>query len=142
MTLKACEETLHELKRMAEKRDVVRQSEGIKNQLRVVKERVLWPYRKEDLEEVRATLGRFQDNLALALQSASLDGTLRRLEDLHSKLEVQHQQATRLKQVLNDNTEVVEMIRQDVAGQSPALARIFDEIIGLRTQLLEYSVVA
>lgn len=137
MALKECEETLYELKRMVEKRNPISQSDGIQTQLRAVKERMLWPYRKEDLKEVRSSLAKFQANLALALQCAGLDGALRRLREVHTELIVQQKQAIRVEQTLNENTEVLQMIRRDVASQSPGLLKIYDEIMSLRAQLSE-----
>ncbi|EMD86130.1 hypothetical protein COCHEDRAFT_1173968, partial [Bipolaris maydis C5] len=137
MALKDCKETLHELMRMVEKRNPASKSEGVQTQLRAVKERVLWPYRKEDLKEVQSSLTRFQENLALALQCAGLDGTLRRLRDLHSEFIIQQQQAIRVEQALNQNTEVLQMIRRDVASQGPDLSKIYNEIMSLRAQLSE-----
>ncbi|EUC44784.1 hypothetical protein COCMIDRAFT_37401 [Bipolaris oryzae ATCC 44560] len=137
MALKECEEMLHELTRMVEKRNPASKLDGVQTQLRAMKGRILWPYRKEDLKEVQSSLTRFQENLALALQCAGLDGTLRRLRDLHSEFIVQQQQAVRVEQTLNQHTEALQMIRRDVASQGPDLSKIYNEIMILRAHLLE-----
>ncbi|XP_014558784.1 hypothetical protein COCVIDRAFT_93407 [Bipolaris victoriae FI3] len=140
MTLKECEEMLHELMRMVEKRNPTSKLDNVQTQLRAVKERILWPYRKEDLKEVQSLLTRFQDNLALALQCVGLDGTLRRLRGLHYEFIAQQQQAIMVEQTLNKNTELLQMIRRDVASQGPDLSKIYNEIMSLRAQLLEDNV--
>ncbi|USP72856.1 hypothetical protein yc1106_00130 [Curvularia clavata] len=137
MALKECEETLHELQKMAEKRIPTSPSEGIQAKARVIKERALWSYKKEDLKEVQSSLARFQSNLSLALQCAGIDGALHRLEDLRSELGMQQQQVDKIEQTLNQGTEVLEMIRRDVASQNPTLSTIYNEIISLRAQLSE-----
>jgi DNA repair exonuclease SbcCD ATPase subunit len=138
MALKECEETLHELRSMVDKRNTTSQPEGIHTQLRVVKERLLWPYRKEDLKEVQSSLARFQDNLALALQCAGLDGAVRQLEDLRSELKSQLQQLINMEQTLTQGTEILEMFRRDFASQSPMLSNICNELVSLNTQISEY----
>lgn len=140
MALKECEEMLHDLMGMVEKRNPTSKLENVQTQLRAVKERILWPYRKEDLKEVQSTLTRFQENLALALQCAGIDGTLRRLRGLHYEFIAQQQQAIVLEQTLNQNTELLQMIRRDVASQGPDLSKIYNEIMSLRAQLLEDNV--
>lgn len=137
MALKECEETLHELNKMAEKRNPASQSAGIQTKTRVMKERALWFYNKEDLKEVQSSLTRFQNNLSLALQCAGLDSAFRRLEELRSDLGFQRQQAVNIERTLNQGAEVLEMVRRDVASQNPTLSAMYSEIVSLRTQLSE-----
>jgi hypothetical protein len=139
LALKAYEEALAKLKEIADKCNTTQQPEGIQARLRDLKKRVLWPYKKETLGEMQAVLGRFQDNIVLAVQSAGLDVVLRKVENLHPALNFLQDQTTHMEQTLCRNTNVLEVFRQDVTEvslmQQPHNTRIFRELSDLRNEL-------
>ncbi|KAH5442343.1 hypothetical protein HBI23_131770 [Parastagonospora nodorum] len=120
IALKACEDALARLKAMADRCNTTKQTESIQSRLRDVKKRLIWPYRKETLADMQATLSRFQDNLSLALQCAGFDGIARRLDDQLPRLNAISHQATSMEQSLISQASVLKVIHRGVNDVSQA----------------------
>lgn len=111
IALKACEDALTRLKTMADKCNTTRKTEGIQSRLRDAKKRLIWPYRKETLADMQATMSRFQDNLSLALQCAGFDGAVRKVADQLPKLnDISHRTAN-MEQSLIGHASILEVRR-------------------------------
>ncbi|KAL5120153.1 hypothetical protein ACEQ8H_001979 [Pleosporales sp. CAS-2024a] len=117
MALKTCEETLAKLKSMADQCNTVNKGD-IQARLRNVRKRLMWPFKKETLADMQATLGRFQDNLSLALQCAGLDGLSRELDRISPKLNAIRESTTNIERDSIEHTQVLGLIHQGVADVS------------------------
>jgi hypothetical protein len=118
LALEACQKALGELKKMADKCNTSQQSGSIQSRIKDVKKRVLWPYKKDTLEGMQATLSRFQENLSLALQSAGLDVVLRKVDSIHPVLHTIQQQATSVEQSLLQNTGSLHLLQNSMIDVS------------------------
>jgi hypothetical protein len=102
----------------------------------------MWPYRKDTLADIQATLSRFQDNLILALQCAGFDGIARKVDDLRPSIEAISNQTTNIEQSISSQAGILSVIRRDVSDVSQAqyqhdlvLAR---EMSDLRAQIATF----
>jgi hypothetical protein len=143
LALQACGEVLDDLKRMADKCSTEDQPKTIKARAKNVRQRVVWPFRKDELTDLQNTLSRFQDNLMLALQIAGFDGILRNVHSLHPTLEIVRSQTTNIEQRLTCNGYTLELIREDVIGSSRTHSQehadVRTELSELRDELSRYS---
>jgi hypothetical protein len=114
VALKTSEEALARLKVMADQCNTMQQPANLETRLRNVKNRLLWPYRKETLVALNGTMSRAQHNLSLALQSAGFDGLGRKMDELHPKLDDIRGQTTSVQRALFDQHVFLEMIYQGV----------------------------
>jgi hypothetical protein len=115
LALKACEDALHALKRMADKCTASNQAQGVQTRLREARKRLLWPYKKETIADLQAKLNTFQNNLSLAMQSAGLNSMLKKFDDLAPTMESIHNQTVDMKQSLTTQTETLNALSLDVA---------------------------
>jgi hypothetical protein len=61
LALQACKEALGDLEKMADKCSAEDHPKTIKARAKNVRQRVLWPFRKDTLTDLRTNLSRFQD---------------------------------------------------------------------------------
>jgi len=118
IALKTCEEALEKLKDMADQCDATKQPDDIRAHLGRAQKRLLWPFRKETLDDLQGTLSKLQGNLVLALQCAGLDVTLRTLDNLHPTLRVIHGQASSIEEHVVHQTKTLELLHRNVTGGS------------------------
>lgn len=112
--LKACEDALHTLKRMADKCAVSKQAHGVQARIREVRKRLIWPYRKETIAELQVNLGTFQNSLGLAVQSAGLDGVLKKFDDLNPMMNLIQNQTSAMEHDLATQTQTLRALHMDV----------------------------
>lgn len=115
LALKACEDALHTLKRVADKCVVTKQAQGLQARVREARKRLFWPFKKETIADLQAKLNAFQNNLSLAVQSAGLDGMLQKFDNLSPSIDAIRGQTADMKQSLATQTRTLSILHQDVA---------------------------
>jgi hypothetical protein len=113
LALEACEATLRQLKYMADKCNNTKQAADTQGRIRNARKRLLWPYKKDTLSGMQAMLGRFQDNLSLALQDAGLNVMFQKLESLHLTLNNMENQTASIQNTLLHNTGELQALHRD-----------------------------
>jgi uncharacterized protein (DUF3084 family) len=126
--LQACQDASKELKQMAAKCSATPQSGSIQAQLRATGKKVLWPYKKETVADLRTTLSKFQDNLHLALQSAGLDGILRKFDDLNATLNSIRNRAANTERALVSQANLLGVVDQNITNTTLAQEHHFQEV--------------
>lgn len=135
LALKACEDTLYALKRMADKCAVAKQAQGFKPRVREVQKRLLWPYKKETVTDLQAKLSTFQYNLDLALQSAGWNSMLQKFHDLKPALDAIQDQTEVMKVDIASQTGSLSALRLDVADAALIRKQYHEEIYTELSQL-------
>jgi hypothetical protein len=87
MALKACEDVLKRLKKLADSCKATKEPQRLEDRLRSAKRRAMWPFKKETVTELQATLDGFQQNLSLALQSAGLNALVQKFDSQWAALD-------------------------------------------------------
>jgi chromosome segregation ATPase len=128
LALQACQDALHEVKQMVNKCSTTPQSGGIRAQLRATGKKLLWPYKKETIADLRTNLSKFQDNLHLALQSAGLDGILRKFDDLNATLNSIRNRAANTERALVSQANLLGVVDQNITNTTLAQEHHFQEV--------------
>lgn len=123
-----CEDALHALKRVADKCAGTKQSGGFEARVREVRKRLLWPYKKETIADLQGKLDKFKSNLSLAVQSAGLDGMLRKFDGLEPVIAAVQGQTADMKQDLTTQTQTLSALRLDVADAALVRHQHHEEI--------------
>ncbi|KAF2833573.1 hypothetical protein CC86DRAFT_415426, partial [Ophiobolus disseminans] len=143
MAVQACEEAMKKLKEMADKCNTTKQTKSSQIMLQNARKRLLWPFKKDTVANLQATLGMFQDNLTPALQCAGLDAVLRELVYLHPRLDIIHSQSASIERHVIHHTNTLRLLR-DAATECSLVqhqnhAVISQALNDLRTELSGHS---
>jgi hypothetical protein len=130
IALQACQDALDELKQMADKCNNTPRPGDIQARLRDTGKRLLWPYRKETVADLRTNLSKFQDNLQLALQIAGRDSILRKFDDLDTALNSLQDQAANTERALVSQASLLEIVGQNITNTSLAQEHHFEQVSG------------
>jgi predicted nucleic acid-binding Zn-ribbon protein len=145
LALKTCEEVLHRLKQLADKCDATIASETFHDRLRYAKKRAIWPFKKETVEELQATLNGFQHNLSLALQSAGLDAVVQRIEELWPALDTLRDKTIGIEHHLLDHTSTLQNMGSDITSgfirQEHNSMAVVRELLDLRNEVSRHTTV-
>jgi hypothetical protein len=130
LALEACEATLRQLKHMADKCSTTKQAADMQSRIRNARKRPIWPYKKDTLSDMQAVLGRFQDNLSLALQGAGLNVMFQKLESLHLTLNNMENQTASIQNTLLHNTGELQALHQNATKATLVQHQHQEEIHG------------
>jgi hypothetical protein len=111
--LKVCQEALNELRVIADK-CTTQQPTNIQARIKNAKKRILWPFKKEVLESLQATLSRAQYNLSFILQIAGIDVVSHKINGIHPVLNTINQQGVSINQSMVQATNSLHSLRLDV----------------------------
>lgn len=130
MELRACEIALIRPEDMAKKCNTAKTNEGMQARLRNVSKRLLWPFKKETLRDLKSSMTAFRDNLTLALHSGGLDATVRKLDDLQIR-------STSIGQTLSHQGSALDTIQRGVVNlhtsQDAATALLARELVDIKS---------
>jgi archaellum component FlaC len=138
LALRACEKALQKLREITEKCGRTEECDSLQDRLRLVRKRLLWPFKKDTLRELQNTLSGFQSHLSLALQSLGLDDILRRLESIQDSTTVLVDRTTRIESqvdIVNQN------ICQSSSEQQQQTSLVYEEVSMLRAQIANQTMV-
>jgi hypothetical protein len=90
MAIADCKEALAKLDRMTAKFGAIDTEKHWKTRLANVQKRMIWPFKKETLQELQCNLTVFKDNLSIVLHCVGLDVLAQQLDDIHSTLDAIH----------------------------------------------------
>lgn len=140
--LNSCAQASQRLKHLVDKVGTGLEGKSQQNRLLAAKSRVMWPFKKETLADLKSNLSDFQDNLALALQISGLDVALQTADQLTSTKNHIDGVTTRIESELRSQSDVMISVREGFKGFSDAQREqasiVSQEIANLQARLLAH----
>ncbi|OCK74055.1 hypothetical protein K432DRAFT_311474 [Lepidopterella palustris CBS 459.81] len=138
LATKACKEALGSLERTVKKFTEIKLPDAWEDRLRLVKKRLLWPFKKDALMNTQDILDKLQANLLLALQILGIDVENRHFESISSSTNALAQQSDRIETQLNIQAQVLQSIHGNFhtssSSQRDQLSNLTSHMTNLSSQ--------
>ncbi|OAL48579.1 hypothetical protein IQ07DRAFT_80693 [Pyrenochaeta sp. DS3sAY3a] len=140
--LNSCAQASQRLKDLVDKVSTGLEGKSNQDRLRAARSRLMWPFKKETLADLKLNLNDFQDNLALALQVSGLDVALQTADQLTSTKNHIYGATNRIECELRSQSDVMTLVREGVEGfndtQREQASIVSQELFQLQARLLAH----